>query len=319
MKTNRSLSRRDVLAGAGAALAAGAAAAVAAKAPPGAAKRKDEPFGYCLNTATISGQRLGLVKEIEVVAKAGYGAIEPWVGSIRRYQQSGGSLKDLGKRIADLGLKVPSAMGFPRWLAEDKAQRDRALEQAKGEMELVRQIGGLRISAPPVGARRGSAVDLLAAAERLRGLLEVGETVGVVPQLEIWGTSPVLSRIGQAAMVAIETGHPKACLLLDVYHIYKGGSSFTGLKLLSAEAMHVLHLNDYPADPPRESIRDQHRVYPGDGVAPLKEILRTLKGIGFRGWLSLELFNRDYHRRPALEVARTGLAKMRAAVRAALA
>ena len=58
---------------------------------------------------------------------------------------------------------------------------------------------------------------------------------------------------------------------------------------------------------------------PGDGVAPMKIILRTLRDIGFRGWLSLELFNRDYWRKPAEEVAKTGLAKIKAAVRAALA
>ena len=55
---------------------------------------------------------------------------------------------------------------------------------------------------------------------------------------------------------------------------------------------------------------------PGDGVAPLKEILRELRRIGYRGVLSLELFNRDYWKQDALTVARTGLEKMKAVVRA---
>ena len=83
--------------------------------------------------------------------------------------------------------------------------------------------------------------------------------------------------------------------------------------------MHVFHLNDYPADPPRAEITDAHRVYPGDGVAPLPDILRTLRDIGFRGMLSLELFNRDYWQQDALAVARTGLEKMKAVVRKSLA
>ena len=70
-------------------------------------------------------------------------------------------------------------------------------------------------------------------------------------------------------MVAIESGHPKACVLPDVYHLYKGGSDFAGLKLLNAAAVHVFHMNDYPANPPRSAINDSDRVYPGDGVAPL--------------------------------------------------
>jgi sugar phosphate isomerase/epimerase len=75
-------------------------------------------------------------------------------------------------------------------------------------------------------------------------------------------------------------------------------------------------MNDYPAMPGRADIRDEHRVYPGDGVAPLADILRDLRRIGFRGTLSLELFNRTYWRQDAFEVARTGLEKMRAVVRA---
>jgi hypothetical protein len=39
-------------------------------------------------------------------AKAGFNAIEPWVNEIDAYVTKGGTLKDLGKRIADAGLTV---------------------------------------------------------------------------------------------------------------------------------------------------------------------------------------------------------------------
>jgi 2-keto-myo-inositol isomerase len=76
----------------------------------------------------------------------------------------------------------------------------------------------------------------------------------------------------------------------------------------------MFHINDYPADPPRETINDSHRVYPGDGVAPLPEMLRDLRLAGFQGFLSLELFNRDYWKQDALAVAKTGLEKTKAVV-----
>ena len=101
-----------------------------------------------------------------------------------------------------------------------------------------------------------------------------------------------------------------------MYHLHKGGSGFGGLRLLSAAALPVFHMNDYPAKPPRATITDADRVYPGDGVAPLRQLLRDLRGLGFRGVLSLELFNRTYWKQDALAVARTGLEKMRAVVRA---
>jgi sugar phosphate isomerase/epimerase len=99
-----------------------------------------------------------------------------------------------------------------------------------------------------------------------------------------------------------------------VYHIYKGGSDFTGLKLLSGQAVQVFHMNDYPAMPERKDMNDSHRVYPGDGVAPLTSILRDVRKSGSRLVLSLELFNKDYWQQDAQLVARTGLEKMRAAV-----
>src|SRR3954465_4608097 len=57
-------------------------------------------FHYCFNTSTIRGQKLSLVEEIDIAAKAGYQAIEPWINEIEAYVHSGGSLPDLKKRIA---------------------------------------------------------------------------------------------------------------------------------------------------------------------------------------------------------------------------
>jgi len=307
------LSRRQLLAGAA---VAGAALPCLAAEPAAAAA---EPFGYCLNTATIRGHRLGLVRELEVAAEEGYGAVEPWIGSIQQYTKGGGSLKDISKRIADLGLKIPNAIGFARWSVDDQGQREKALEQIKREMDMLKQMGATGMAASPAGARKGNPGSLDAMAERYRAVLDLGDEMGMVPQLEIWGTSPVLSRLAQAVYVAMQTGHPKACVLPDVYHMFRGGSPFEGLALLGPKTMHAFHVNDYPAEPPREQMNDGHRIFPGDGIAPYRAIVGTLRDVGFRGWLSLELFNREYYKRPVKEVATTGLAKMKAVVRKALA
>jgi sugar phosphate isomerase/epimerase len=103
-------------------------------------------------------------------------------------------------------------------------------------------------------------------------------------------------------------------MLLDAYHIYKGGSEFTSIRLVSGTAMHVFHINDYPADPPRDKITDADRILPGDGIGPLVQLLRDMRQNGFRGALSLELFNREYWKRDALEVAKTGLEKIKAVI-----
>jgi sugar phosphate isomerase/epimerase len=298
-------------------LAATTALATASAAP--AEEDKKKPFSFMLNTATIMGQKLSLIQQVEVAARAGYDAIEPWIRDMEAHVKSGHSLKDVAKQCKDLGLRVASAIGFAPWVVNDEAARKKGLEQMKRDMDLVQKMGGVRIAAPPAGATDVKDLDLRAAAERYRVLCEIGDKLGITAQVELWGFSKALGRLGETAMVAIESGHPRACILADVFHLYKGGSGFTGVKLLGPAALQVLHMNDYPDDPPRDRITDAQRVYPGDGTAPLTGLLRDLNTIGFRGFLSLEVFNREYWKQDALAVAKTGLTKMKTVVDRALA
>jgi 2-keto-myo-inositol isomerase len=312
------ISRRDFVAATGA-LAGAALLAM----PTGAAQAEESPerpFVLGLNTGTIRGHNISLAEQVDVAAKAGYGAIEPWIGDIRKHVDQGGSLADVRKQINDAGLLVPGGIDFPRWAVDDDATRADGLEKMKQGMGLLAEIGGTHIAAPPAGINNTPGVDLFAVAERYRAVLELGDEMGVIPQLEIWGSAKTLGRVGEAALVAAQSGHPKACLLLDAYHMYKGGSPFESLNLLNGAAMTNFHINDYPADPPREEIGDADRVYPGDGICPLGQILRTLHATGFRGVLSLELFNRKYwNDYDALTNARRGFEKTKAVVEQAFA
>jgi 2-keto-myo-inositol isomerase len=278
-------------------------------------RARQEPFGYCLNTSTIGGiHHLKLTEKIDIAAKAGYNAIEPWIREIDEHIKGGGKVRDLARRIEDHGMTVESSIGFSEWIVNDASRRKRGLEDARRSMDLVRQIGGKRMAAPPAGAT-DLALDLSVVTDRYRKLLELGDRFEVAPEVELWGFSKTLTRLSDAAWVAIQSDHPRACVLPDVFHLYKGGSGFEGMRLLGPDAYHVIHVNDYPAQPPRARITDAQRVFPGDGIAPYKNILRTMRMAGFHGVLSLELFNREYWKRDPLTVARTGLEKMRALVR----
>jgi 2-keto-myo-inositol isomerase len=307
------LSRRDVLA-----LTSGAVVASAVPSPASAAD-STEPFGYSFNTSTIRGQKVPVDEEARIAAKAGYNAFEPWIGELQSFVTKGGNLKDLGKLIADFGLKVESSIGFAKWIVDDALERQKGLDEARRDMEMVLAIGGARIAAPPAGATEKPITDLYVIADRYRTLAELGAKVGIIPEAEVWGFSKTMSKLGETVLVAMESGHPKACVLPDVYHLYKGGSGFDGLRMLQGKAIGIFHVNDYPKDKDRKSIKDADRVYPGDGVAPLKETFRTLRDIGYRGMLSLELFNPEYYKQDAFEVAKTGLEKTTAAVKSALA
>ena len=301
-----------------------------ATAEAGAEQPQRQPkasFGFCLNTSTVrdrDGKSRPIAELIEIAAKAGYQAIEPWIAELDAHVAGGGSLKDVGKRIADAGLKAPDAIGFAEWIVEDADRRKKGLEQARRDMDKVAQIGGQRLAAPPVGATGGTSkrddpkfsqpvVDLIAAADRYRALLDLGMSMGITPIVEVWGFSKTLRRLGEALLLAVECGSPAGCVLPDVYHLYKGGSDFAGLKLLGPSAIGIFHVNDYPKID-RDKITDADRVYPGDGIAPLKEVFDTLRTMGYRGFVSLELFNREYWKQDPLTVAKTGLEKLKAAV-----
>lgn len=279
---------------------------------------QNTPFSYCLNTSTIRGEGRELPEMIEIAAEAGYRGIEPWISELDAYTDGGGSLAELGRHIGDAGLCVPNVIGFFAWGVPEEEERRGGFEEARRNMEIAAAMGCRGLAAAPMGMVDRTDIDLVEVAERYGRLIEIGRGYGVTPIVEFWGVAKTLGRLGEALLVAAECGQPEACVLADVFHMYNGSGNFAGLRLLGPRSLGLVHINDYPAAPPRGEITDAQRVFPGDGVAPLGEILTDLHQVGYRGMLSLELFNAEYWQRDPLEVARTGLAKIKQAVDAAL-
>jgi sugar phosphate isomerase/epimerase len=277
------------------------------------ATKPEGAFRFALNTATVRGYKLPLADQIALAAQAGYAGIEPWLADIAKAAETGTPLKDLRKQCEDAGLAVVSAIGFASWAVDGGDARARGLEQMKRDMDLVARLGGTHIAAPPMGVHQaGTPLDLDRAAERYRAVLELGRAMAVIPQLEFWGASANLSRLDQCLYVAARAGHPDACVLADAFHLYRGGSAPASLRLLSRSAAHCFHMNDYPAQPAREALKDSDRVWPGDGIAPFADLLGAFRGNQANIWLSVEVFNTSYWQQPALDTARAGLAKMKA-------
>lgn len=276
------------------------------------------PFQLGLNSSTLRGHKLPLEQVISIAAEAGYQAIEPWIDELDRFVAEGGSLKDLRKRFEDANLSVEGAIGFFEWVVDDDSKRKAGFAEARRNMELLTQIGGKRLAAPAFGATDRKDIPLSAIAERYAELCDLGTEYGIAPQVEVWGFSQTLKTLGEAAYVAIASGRRNACILADIYHLYKGGSGYDSLQLLSPAALPLFHVNDVPANFPPETITDADRVYTGDGVAPLTQVFRTLYELGFRGVLSLELFNEAYYRQDPAVVAKTGFEKLRDSVQRSL-
>lgn len=310
---SQSVTRRQTLAALTASVGASLSPASSwAETPPMA----PAPFTLCLNMSTIRGHKLGFVKELETASKAGFRSVEIWINTLEDYLKSGGTVADARKRLSDLGIKIENAIGFAPWIIDDEAARAKGLEQLKREMEMLAQVGCKRVATPPVGAQSPGSpkIDLYKAAERYRAILELSDKTGVIPQLELWGFSPNLSRLSEVMFVAVESGHPSARLLLDIYHLFKGGSGAVSLPLVGKSAIEVFHVNDYTADFTKEKITDADRVFPGDGVAPIRDTLKQIKRTDQPIVLSLEVFNKTYYAQDAQTVTTTAMAKMKAMV-----
>lgn len=250
------------------------------------------PFLLSLNTSTLRPYSLSVEEQITVTADGGFDGIELWLRDIRSYMEDGGDLAALRRLAEDAGIRVVNGIAFFKWADRDSSVRSAGLEDAEEEMSILAELGCSAVAAPPTGNVEGlSGEELAAHFDRLR---ERAKPIGVTPILEFWGRSNTLHSIDQALSVLKASREPGGSMLLDLFHMYTGGSSADDVSSLTADQIGLVHINDYPAEPPRETVKDVERVMPGDGIGPVSEFLRTLDRIGFSGPLSVELFRQDY-------------------------
>lgn len=302
--------RKFINLGAVASLAVGAVPALAARKPKTTPLKKryqknQSPWPICLDTATI--RPASLREKVQIAAKVGYDAIEPWDRELEEFEKAGGNLKDLGKEIKDLGLFVPSVIGLWNSLPPTNALFEESLKDTRNRMRMASDIGSEHIQTIPNTV--GENYDQKYVANRYHELIEIGiNEFNINPALVFVKFFP-MKTMGQAAGVVLDANHPNAMIIPDTYHMHISEGGFEGLKLINGEMIAIFQFADVPASPAIAELGDEHRVYPGDGVLPLPEILKDLKTSGFKGCISLELYNPNYWEQDLQEVAETGLRK----------
>lgn len=265
-------------------------------------------FIYSLNTSTI--RPAALMEKIRIAAEVGYCAIELWNDELTAHVDGGGSLRDVRQALDDQGLSVPTVINCKGWMDSEGDAHRRALEEIKRRMEQAVAVGAGYVIAGPAAGK----VDLDTSANRYRELLQLGREIGVRPAMEFLGFVEDISTVAKAWEIVIRAGDPDGTIVMDPFHIFRGGREMEDAQQVPAERIAVCHCNDAPADPPRFQQTDKDRVLPGDGILDLKKLVRILQTGGYRGAISLELFNQELWAQDPREVARIGLEKMRAIV-----
>lgn len=261
---------------------------------------------YALNTSTI--RPASLMEKIRIAGQTGYQGIELWNDDLTAHQEQGGSLAEVRQALADYGLAVPTVIALHGWLGAAGAAREQALEEVRRRMAQAAEVGAEFIVASPprdpCDLRRGGA--------DYRELLEMGRELGVRPAMEYLGFVQSVHTIDQAWQIAEDADHPDASLIMDPFHIVRGGGPIASIANVPGDKVAVWHWNDAPGSKPFAEQSDADRVMPGDGAAPLREIERLAREQGYAGFVSLELFNPGLWEQDPAEVARIGLEKMRA-------
>lgn len=268
-------------------------------------QKGQSPWPICLDTATI--RPASLREKVQIAAKAGYDAIEPWDGELEEFVKGGGDLKALGKEIKDLGMFVPSVIGLWNSMPPTREKFDESLKDTRRRMQMAADIGSQHIQVIPNTVGENYNPKYVSA--RYREIIEIGsKEFGLSPALVFVKFFPLKS-MGQAAAIALDANHAKAAIIPDTYHMYISEGGFEGLKLMKGEMIAIFQFADAPASPGPDELKDEHRVYPGDGILPLPQVLKDLKATGFKGCISLELYNPNYWEQDLQEVANTGLKK----------
>lgn len=251
------MNRRKFLAGSLVAAAAPSVVSAAGARPAPAETRFQKgksPWPICLDTATIRTAP-SLEEKVSIAARAGYDAIEPWDSELDAYEKKGGNLKDLGKKIRDAGLFVPSMIGLWDCIPDSREAFEKSLAATRNRMRMANAIGCAHVQAIP--NKVGSNFDPKFVTDCYRQLLELGlRDYDLIPALVFVKYFP-LKRMGQAAAIALDADHPKARIIPDVYHMYISEGGFEGMKLVRGDLFAIFQFNDAPAGMARDKMEDK--------------------------------------------------------------
>jgi 2-keto-myo-inositol isomerase len=267
-------------------------------------------FLLCLNTSTI--RPTPLLEKIRVAGEAGFAAIEPWNDEITAYLEQGGTMAELKRALDGAGLRVVSMIALHGWITSEGVEHARVLDDCRRRMAQAVELKSPYIVASPPQ----EVVDLARATRRFAELMELGREIGVLPSMEFLGFVDGVNNVAGAWAIASGTNDPKATVVADVFHMIRGGGTVDDLLQLSGDRLANFHINDVPAQPDPLTQKDEDRVMVGDGIADLPRVIANLRSIGYRGPLSLELFNHTLWAQDPYQVVKTGLDRIRALVEA---
>lgn len=247
-----------------------------------------------------------LATDIRAAAAAGFDYVEIWAAKLRKYLLEN-STADLKALFVENGMQPLSINSIEHITFRD----DTAYAQIKAECEELSSIAAA-IGCPYIVVVPGkipsgglSSYEVIEdSVQVLRELASIGERHNVALAFEFLGQKDCsVQTLDLADEIVVKVNRRNIGLVIDSFHFYAGGSTTKMIEVLDPKRLFIFHIND-AEDLPRERLTDAHRLLPGLGVLPLKEIIAAFKRIGYSANASVEIFRPEYWERDPFELAR---------------
>ena len=151
------------------------------------------------------------------------------------------------------------------------------------------------------------------AVENVRRAGEIVAGFGLMLALEYQFQHPVVSSLDILRDLISRAGQPNVGLLLDAYHLQRGGRPGRGFEEVPGAEIFYVQLSDVPDAPPA-TVPPVDRLPPGLGVVRWTELFQLLAAKNYTGYLSYEAPNPAHWQRAAAEVAEEGARATRRAL-----
>ncbi|OWP49839.1 3-dehydroshikimate dehydratase QuiC [Pseudomonas nitroreducens] len=252
-------------------------------------------------TVSLSGT---LPDKLEAIAAAGFDGVEIFENDLLYY---GGSPRDVRRLCADLGLAITLFQPFRDFEGCRRDRLPRNLDRLERKFDLMQELGTdlvlmcSNVAADSLGEREFLLEDLGLAAERAgaRGLRVGYEALAWGRHVNTWQQVWDLVR---------EVNHPALGVILDSFHTLSLKGDPAGIAQIPGEKIFFVQMADAPILAMDVLEWSRHfRNFPGQGEFDLAGFLAPILRSGYRGPLSLEIFNDGFRAAPPRANAADGL------------
>jgi Sugar phosphate isomerases/epimerases len=257
-----------------------------------------------LNGATI--MKADLATDVSAAAAAGFDFVEIWAAKLRDFLRLH-SLAELKTLFDKGGVKPLSINSIEHITFRDAAAYKQIKTQCEELSAIAAAIGCPYIVVVPGKSPPGglSSYEVIEESVRvLRELASIGERHGVSLAFEFLGQADCsVQTLELADEIVVKVNRRNIGMVIDSFHFHTGGSTVKMIDALDPKRLFIFHINDAENLPP-DQLTDAHRLLPGLGILPLKEIIGAFRRIGYDGVASVEIFRPEYWERDPFELAR---------------